>query len=443
MQASIRLSLIVSLAWMVAGVVWAQPTGNQPAEKPAEKPAGAVVEKPAPKPEGGAVEKPAEKPVEKPAEKPAAVAGPENAQFNEVFKQWKTLLADLRKLYEEYQVAEPARRTEIEKQYGELIAKGEQMEPGVVSAAEKAYAEAPGANPQIVEFLVAMLQNHVKRDNYEEALRQAKLLIEKRCPDKRVYNWAGYASFCLGHYDAAETYFKLARENNVFQELKKSPLDAIVMEFLGNPVPFSAAWDKEQQVRQAEAKADDLPRVRLKTTRGEILIELFENEAPNTVANFISLVEKGLYNGLGFHRVLEGFMAQGGCPKGDGTGGPGYTIPCECYQANRRQHFRGSLSMAHAGPNTGGSQFFLTFIPTTHLDTRIDPKTGKPAIDPNTGQPYPGHTVFGRVIEGIDVLAKIRRRDPGDPAAPPPDKILKAEVVRKRNHPYEPKKNSE
>ena len=106
----------------------------------------------------------------------------------------------------------------------------------------------------------------------------------------------------------------------------------------------------------------------MKTSEGDIEIELFENEAPNTVLNFITLVDKGFYNGLKFHRVLPGFMAQGGDPKGDGTGGPGYTIPCECYQPDHRLHFRGSLSMAHAGRDTGGSQFFLTFVPTQHLD---------------------------------------------------------------------------
>jgi cyclophilin family peptidyl-prolyl cis-trans isomerase len=151
------------------------------------------------------------------------------------------------------------------------------------------------------------------------------------------------------------------------------------------------------------------------------VIELFENEAPNTTANFISLVEKGFYNGLKFHRVIPGFMAQGGCPRGDGTSGPGYTIDCETTAENHRKHFRGTLSMAHAGPNTGGSQFFLTFVPTPHLD-------GK-------------HTVFGRVIEGMDVLAKIQRTEEVTRRGPP-DKIIKAEVIRKRDHDYVPKKNS-
>ena len=118
-------------------------------------------------------------------------------------------------------------------------------------------------------------------------------------------------------------------------------------------------------------------------------------------------------------------MAQTGCPRGDGTGGPGYNIYCECFQENHRNHFRGSLSMAkQSPPNTAGSQFFLTFQPTPHLN-------GK-------------HTVFGRVIDGLDVLAKIQRKNPNEAsqASVIPDRIVKATVLRKRDHAYVPEKVS-
>ena len=124
-------------------------------------------------------------------------------------------------------------------------------------------------------------------------------------------------------------------------------------------------------------------------------------------------MQKKYYDGLKFHRVLAGFMAQGGDPKGDGSGGPGYTIPDECRQENHRNHFRGSTSMAKSAEPD--SQFFLTFVPTSHLD-------GK-------------HTVFGRVVEGIDVLAKLQKIEPGTPGTP--DKIEKAVVLSKRSHKYE------
>lgn len=121
---------------------------------------------------------------------------------------------------------------------------------------------------------------------------------------------------------------------------------------------------------------------------GDIVIELFEKEAPGTVQNFIDLINKGFYNGLRFHRVIPGFVAQGGCPNGNGTGGPSYTIKDELV-GNPHKHERGALSMAHRGPNTGGSQFFIVYEPQPHLDGV--------------------HTVFGKVIEGMDVVDGIQQ----------------------------------
>lgn len=167
--------------------------------------------------------------------------------------------------------------------------------------------------------------------------------------------------------------------------------------------------------------AEPLPKVLLKTTKGDIVVELYEDEAPNTVANFVSLVEKKFYNGLPFHRVIDGFMAQGGDPDRRGTGGPGYTIACECYQSNARKHQRGSLSMAHAGRDTGGSQFYITFGAPAHLNGR--------------------HTVFGQVVEGMAVVDKLQRTETnGIPNGSKPDEIIEARMLNKRSHPYEPKK---
>ena len=128
------------------------------------------------------------------------------------------------------------------------------------------------------------------------------------------------------------------------------------------------------------------PVATLETNMGTIEVELFMDETPITVDNFIKLTKKGFYNGLAFHRVIDGFMLQGGCPRGDGSGGPGYTIKDEFTQ-NLKHSAPGTLSMANAGPNTGGSQFFITLAPTPWLD-------GK-------------HTVFRKVIEGMDVVKAI------------------------------------
>ena len=106
---------------------------------------------------------------------------------------------------------------------------------------------------------------------------------------------------------------------------------------------------------------------KMTTSKGVIWLKLYGDETPNTVANFATLANDGFYNGLNFHRVIPGFMAQGGCPHGTGTGGPAWAIPCET-ALNKHRHVKGTLSMAHAGPNTGGSQFFICFVPCPHLD---------------------------------------------------------------------------
>lgn len=126
----------------------------------------------------------------------------------------------------------------------------------------------------------------------------------------------------------------------------------------------------------------------IKTAKGDIVLELYAKDAPVTVNNFVSLSKKGFYNGLTFHRVIPGFMAQGGCPKGTGTGDPGYKFQDEF---SERKHITGSLSMANSGPNTNGSQFFICYAPQPHLN-------GK-------------HTVFGQCTSGMDVLTKLVNGD--------------------------------
>jgi len=147
-----------------------------------------------------------------------------------------------------------------------------------------------------------------------------------------------------------------------------------------------------------------LPLVSIKTERGEMVVELFEDDAPNTVANFISLVEKGFYDGLTFHRVDE-LCIQGGDPAGDGSGGPEYTFPDEI--SKHKHKGKGVLSMANSGPDTNGSQFFIAFKAAPWLDGR--------------------HSVFGRLIKGRDVQDRIQVGD-----------RMECKVIRKRSHKYSP-----
>jgi peptidyl-prolyl cis-trans isomerase B (cyclophilin B) len=135
-----------------------------------------------------------------------------------------------------------------------------------------------------------------------------------------------------------------------------------------------------------------MSKVKISTAKGDIIAELYDVETPITVGNFLKLIGQGFYDGLNFHRVIPNFVIQGGCPNGNGAGGPGYNIPCEV-TAPKQFHDRGVLSMAHAGRNTGGSQFFICHSRqnTAHLDGN--------------------HTCFGRVTEGMEVIDAIQGGD--------------------------------
>ena len=167
------------------------------------------------------------------------------------------------------------------------------------------------------------------------------------------------------------------------------------------------------------------PLVKLVTSKGDITVELFEDKVPNTVANMIALAESGFYKGMKFHRIIPGFMAQGGCPFSKdgavgvpGTGDPGYRFADEIDRSLKHDK-AGVLSMANAGPNTNGSQFFLCFKATPWLD-------GK-------------HAVFGQVTEGLEVLKKLEAA--GSPSGKPGEAIsLDIQVIRKNDHPYVVKK---
>lgn len=135
-----------------------------------------------------------------------------------------------------------------------------------------------------------------------------------------------------------------------------------------------------------------MTRAIINTEKGEMKVELYSDDAPGTVNNFVKLSKEGFYDGLTFHRVIPDFVIQGGCPQGTGVGGPGYTIDCEL-DGELQYHDRGVLSMAHAGRNTGGSQFFICHSRnnTAHLDGN--------------------HTCFGKVFEGVEVIDQIRQGD--------------------------------
>ncbi len=392
-------------------------------------------------------------------EKSVTAASPEaqqaKATFEAKFEEYKAAVREIEKLQSEFQTADAANRKKLNEKVTGQVAHTQSLVNEMVDAAEGAYRAAPNADQQITDVLTAVAKHYVigrqigpgqkshsdpgdvyypidGGDQYERGLPIIKLLIDGGTQNSELYVWGFLCAFATNNYDLAEIYMNKAKETGAIDALdmaamhndRSDPqaglnknLDQLIHTCLSNFDDYRIFWKKEAEIRAAEAKANNLPRVKLTTTKGEIVVELFENEAPQTVANFLTLVKQGFYDGSPFHRVLPMFMAQGGAKTDEGMGGPGYTIRCECYRPDYRRHFRGSLSMAHAGRDTGNSQFFLTFVPTPHLNGR--------------------HTVFGRVIEGMEVLGDLQHRSSMHQTDPPKaDRIIKAEVLRERNHEY-------
>jgi len=359
---------------------------------------------------GGGLGAAAQKPAAAAAGDAASAAEP-RAAFDAAVAEIKKLMADLTVLQAQYQKPDadrPALEMQFEEKKQAAEAAGKRLEDAAVAVLAVSPDDA-GAR----EIASGVMAGSLQADDPGKTLVVAAALDKAGAVDGTTALLAATAAAILSQLDEADAWLEKAAD--------KAP-PAQVAEVRATVDRDRAKVAAEMAKRKAEAEADDLPRVKLETSAGDITVELFENEAPNTVANFIALAEKGFYDGTPFHRVIGGFMAQGGDPTGTGAGGPGHAIACETDAAGARRHFLGSLSMAHAGKNTGGSQFFLTFRPTEHLD-------GK-------------HTVFGRVVSGFDVLPKlIRTQDEQGRRIPglTPDKIVKAQVVRKRDHAYEPK----
>lgn len=247
--------------------------------------------------------------------------------------------------------------------------------------------------PTVLDFdwLVNLTSAALGNNEYDEAIRMGALLIESSEQEQAA--------------DRLRLYI------DTFPNLKKE-------------------WERELELRKLEAEKNDNPQVELITSKGRVVIELFEDSAPNTVANFIYLVEKKYYDWKAFFRVENLTVAQTGCEKNDGSGSTGYTIASESTEDSYRANVRGSLALALGGhegvmdTNSGSSQFYFCFMPLAHLNKE--------------------YTVFGRVIEGMENLSLLRHLNLADKSkdkeksAETPDSIRSVKVLRKRDHEYRP-----
>lgn len=333
------------------------------------------------------------------------------AKFDETLAKFEALNEKSAEIIERFRAASSDEQDAIREEYAAIADEIESTYEALKVATNAAYDVTGEDNETVAFTLFRIIVTDASNEDYHGAYDMAAKMVANESEVEGLYSVAGMAAYGSNRLELAKEFWDKAREND--------SLSTSHSRFAASIDDVLESWAIEQEVRRVESEANNLPRVEIETSKGVVVVELFENQAPGAVGNFVSLIEDGYYDGLSFHRVLPQFMAQGGCPNGTGTGGPGYNIYCECEREDYRRHFAGTLSMAHAGKDTGGSQFFLTFVPTPHLD-------GK-------------HTAFGRVISGWEVLSKLNRVDPRRPG-PEADTIVSAKVIRKRDHEYAPNK---
>lgn len=346
-------------------------------------------------------------------------------EFIKARDAWSDTLVEMKSVGIRYSNDED-RTPEAKKQYYKLRDLSRQQMNEVFDRAKDLFLARKG-DFESGSLLATMLEYREGSSIYENSLDAAEALLETDLTYPFLYKIAARSAFIDGKFDRVMKHYEAFVKINGPEKLDK------VDNMIANVLPvYPDLWKRELELRELEAKADDLPRVLIETTRGPITIELFENEAPNTVANFINLVEDGYYDGADFYQVIDDFLALGGDPVGDGTSTTGKFIPDEHELPNARRFFRGSLVMAKMPnpqdkttyvPNSASSQFAIALMPMIRLE--------------------PVQTVFGRIIDGMEVAATFRRIDPSEKKEKsiqmPPDRIITAKVIRKRNHKYEVK----
>ena len=334
--------------------------------------------------------------------------------------------SEINRLFSSLPIGFPEKQKEHLAKVDELKAKNEKLKSMLDMAAVQAYKNDPKNNVRAGQIIYQQMLHKMSPNDFEThfdprgALEIAAVLLKSGLgtgekPGEVRFQDVAYqafrASYAIQDFSRAELMLNKIAE----QDIKIRPA---IYKTLSQT---RERWQRELKIQRLEGITDDLPKVKFETTKGDFVVELFENHAPETVGNFIDLVEKKFYNDMTFFLVRPGEYAQTGCPNGDGSGDAGYQIPCECYREQIRHVFTGVLCMATNGRerDTGGSQFFISHQTNEKWDGR--------------------YTAFGRVKEGMDVVYKLQTVDKtqADPAEIEPSKIIKATVLWKRDHKYE------
>jgi cyclophilin family peptidyl-prolyl cis-trans isomerase len=341
------------------------------------------------------------------------------AEIDNLFQEWRELLKIAAQHRIDYLGQDRAQSVENRKKYEDAYdnALRKKMEIEVKLIEKLDVVDKP--DETLLRMVKSIAQDLFIQERMERSYHLSKKLLKFTPNDDDVLMLWGGSAIVTNRFDDADK-FRLELGSLI------SGLPENIRYLYDNDLnDLRSMFAKEQEKRDAEAKANDLPRVLIRTTKGDIVVELFENDTPNTVGNFIFLVETGYYNReLPFHRVISGFVAQGA---EDTTGQPYYTIFDEHGSPNDRPHFAYTLAMARTDQaNTAAAEFYITYCPLVGLNQR--------------------YTTFGRVIEGFDVVDCLNRtaKKNSDGVEEPikdvvRDKILLAKVLRKRPHEYRPK----
>lgn len=346
-------------------------------------------------------------------------------KYDEIVTKWRSAAKVAAIAGGKFYVANRDEATEIEKKWREALDEGNRQLGLLKPVAIELFRQTANPGDDSVQLLIRFMEQDLDSGLYDSAFGISELLLSKNLSDSKTLERIMKSRAALAVFT---NRFELAKQIKIDHGyvIDELPLRAKSL-YRGDLDGLQESYAHELEIREQEKESDDLPRVEIKTSKGTIVIELFENEAPNTVGNFISLVEKKVYDGMIFHRVINDFMAQsGGIDVHGKRASVGYTIYDECKKPDIRLHFRGSVSMAKTTePDSGSSQFFINFVPTPMLNYE--------------------HTVFGRVISGWDALDRLNRtyimtdevKEEPIPTAVP-DQIISARVLRKRDHEYKP-----
>lgn len=334
------------------------------------------------------------------------------ATYVQAKEQLVNVLIDMRTVHTLYMNGEEQTPAALDR-YRELREQSYALFDEVFDAAYEYLLLAP--DQEAAQYLLTMLEHRFKHSNYSlSTMRASALLIDLGFNQVFLFQSAARSSVCAGEFETAE---------KIYEYLKPEDYGDLDKRFSYQMDDLKQQWAEEQKRREQDAEKE-LPRVKLNTTHGDIVIELFLDQAPSTVAHFIKLVEQGFYDGLDFYQVIDDLLALTGDESGTGSGNSGQFIVDEHQRDGARNAFRGSLAMAKLPkgetgdfvPDSASSQFAIFFTPVPTVSKE--------------------QTVFGRVIEGMDLFTELRRVDPHKEKKKgqvvyPPDRIIEAEVIRR------------